>query len=340
MKILAIESSCDETAVSVVADGRKVLSNVIASQIAKHAITGGVVPEVAAREHIKAMMPVLKTAMKEAGVTKDDIDAIAVTREPGLIGSLVVGRITASALAFAWDKPLIEVNHIHGHIYANWLETEAEPEFPIITLTVSGGHNELWLMRGHGDAELLGETVDDSAGEAFDKVARLLGLGYPGGPIIEVRAKNGDSNAFKFPIGMKNDKNFSFSGLKTSVFYTLKDNPAILDNEKMVDDVAASFQKSVVDALLIKLMDAVKKYPVKEVHLSGGVSANGYLRARVAEELGKIARCRLADGPGRDGSPCERNELCLRYPKKLSYCTDNAAMIGAAGFYLTGKKFE
>jgi N6-L-threonylcarbamoyladenine synthase len=332
MKILAIESSCDETAVAIVENGRKVLSNVIASQVKMHAKTGGVVPEVAAREHIKAMMPVLKSAMEEAGVSQDDIDAIAVTREPGLIGSLVVGRITAAALSFAWDKPLIEVNHIHGHIYANWLETETEVEFPLITLTVSGGHNELVLMRDHGNFELLGETVDDSAGEAFDKVARLLNLGYPGGPAIEECAKSGNPEAFKFPIGMKNDKDFSFSGLKTAVFYALKDNPAILDDNQSVSDVAASFQKVVVDALLCKLMRAVRKYSVKEVHLSGGVSANSYLRKRVEEELGAVCGERDGSEPS-----CDGHAPRLRFPKKLSYCTDNAAMIGAAGFYLTHK---
>ncbi|MFA5855008.1 MAG: tRNA (adenosine(37)-N6)-threonylcarbamoyltransferase complex transferase subunit TsaD [Candidatus Gracilibacteria bacterium] len=322
MKILSIETSCDETAVAVTENGTRVLSNAIASQIAKHAETGGVVPEVAAREHIKAMIPTLRAAMREAGVTWKDIDAIAVTREPGLIGSLVVGRITAVALAFACGKPLIEVNHIHGHIYANWLETETE--FPILTLTVSGGHNELVLMRGHGQMEIIAETVDDSAGEAFDKVARLLGLPYPGGPAIEARAALGNAGAFKFPIGMKKDKNFSFSGLKTSVFYLLKDNERLLkdggkDGEKFVNDVAASFQSAAVSALLEKLIRAVKKYAVKEVHLSGGVSANKYLRAQTEKALASL---RLDQAP------------VLRWPKKLSYCTDNAAMIGSAGYFM------
>lgn len=316
MRILAIETSCDETSVAVVEDGRKVLSNVIASQIALHAQTGGVVPEVAAREHISAMMPVLKQALAEAGMTWDQIDAIAVTKEPGLVGSLVVGRMTAAALAFSMDKPLIEVNHIHGHMYANWLGDGKEPEFPIVILTVSGGHNELVLMRGHGDFEILAETLDDSAGEAFDKVARLLGLGYPGGPAIEERAKAGNPEAVEFPIALRKEKNFSFSGLKTSVFYYLKENEARLGDELFVNDVAASFQEAVVQALVEKLMQAVKKWMPKEVHLSGGVSANRYMRGRIEEELSKMA-----------GAPL------FRFPQKMEYCTDNAAMIGAAGYF-------
>jgi N6-L-threonylcarbamoyladenine synthase len=316
MRILAIETSCDETSVAVVEDGRKVLSNVIASQIAVHAQTGGVVPEVAAREHISAMMPVLNQALEEAKTAWDQIDAIAVTKEPGLVGSLVVGRMTAAALAFSMDKPLIEVNHVHGHMYANWLGDGMEPEFPIVILTVSGGHNELVLMRGHGDFEILAETLDDSAGEAFDKVARLLGLGYPGGPAIEERAKSGNPEAVEFPIALRKEKNFSFSGLKTSVFYYLKDNEARLADEQFVDDVAASFQEAVVQALVEKLMLAVRKLGVKEVHLSGGVSANRYMRGRIEEELSKMKFAPL-----------------FRFPQKMEYCTDNAAMIGAAGYY-------
>lgn len=316
MRILAIETSCDETSVAVVEDGRKVLSNVIASQIAKHAATGGVVPEVAAREHISAMMPVLRTAMKEARVSWEEIDAIAVTKEPGLVGSLVVGRMTAAALAFSMDKPLIPVNHVHGHMYANWLGEGEEPEFPIVILTVSGGHNELVLMRGHGDFEILAETLDDSAGEAFDKVARLLGLGYPGGPAIEERARLGNPEAASFPVALRREKNFSFSGLKTSVFYYLKENEARLGDESFVNDTAASFQEAVGTALVEKLMAAVKKWKPKEVHLSGGVSANRYLRGRIEEELSAVK-----------GAPL------FRFPAKMEYCTDNAAMIGAAGYY-------
>ncbi len=316
MLLLSIETSCDETSVAVVRDGREVLSNIIASQIAKHTETGGVVPEVAAREHIRVMMPVLNQAMKEANVTWDDIDAVAVTKLPGLVGSLVVGRTTASALAFAKDKPLIEVNHIHGHMYSTWLDTETLPEYPIMTLTVSGGHNELVLVKGPGDFELLAETIDDAAGEAYDKVARLLGLGYPGGPVIEKRSQLGTPR-FKFPIGIPKENNFSFSGLKTAILYHLQENKDKMDDEAFINDTAASFQKSAVEALVMKLMRALEDRTVKEVHLTGGVSANKALRARIEEELSKLA-----------------NPPVFRYPKRMSYCTDNAAMIAAAAYFM------
>ncbi len=315
MLILSIETSCDETSVAVVRDGHEVLSNIIASQIAKHMETGGVVPEVAAREHIKVMLPVLKQAMAEAKVTWEDIDAIAVTKEPGLIGSLVVGRITASALAFAQNKPLMEMNHIHGHMYSTWLETETTPQYPILTLTVSGGHNELVLVEGPGQFKLLAESVDDAAGEAFDKVARLLGLGYPGGPVIEKHAALGKP-LFDFPIGLPRENNFSFSGLKTAVLYHVQQHEAERHDETFVNNTAASFQKAAVDALVKKLMRALRNHAVKEVHLTGGVSANKALRARIEEELSRIA-----DAP------------VFRYPKRMSYCTDNAAMIAAAAYF-------
>ncbi len=317
MKILAIESSCDETAAAVVEDGVKVYSNVIASQIAIHQATGGVMPEVAAREHIKVIMPTIELAISQAGVSWNEIDAIAVTKEPGLIGSLIVGRITAAAVAFAKDKPLIEVNHIHGHMYAGWLESETLPEFPILILTVSGGHNELVLMRGHGEFEILGETIDDAAGEAFDKIARLLKLGYPGGPIIEKTAVLGNSKAVKFPRALKGDYDFSFSGLKTSVLYHLQANEAKLDNPSFVADVAASFQSAVIDSLVEKLMKGVVEFSPKEIHLSGGVSANKALRGEIESQLKKL-----------------KNVAHFRVPKKMSYCTDNAAMIGAAAYFL------
>jgi len=317
MLILAIETSCDQTSVALVRDGREVMANIIASQISKHMETGGVVPEVAAREHIKAMVPVLREALKEAKVTWDDIDAIAVTKEPGLLGSLIAGRTTAAALAFAKDKPLLEMNHIHGHMYAPWLEADPQPEYPILVLTVSGGHNELVLMKGPGQFKLLAESLDDAAGEAYDKVARLLGLGYPGGPIIEERAKLGNPKAVKFPIALPHEMNFSFSGLKTSVLYYVKENEAQMKDESFVNDTAECFQEAVVDALVKKLIWAVKENPVKEVHLTGGVSANRFLRGRIEEELSRVA-----------GAPL------FRVPKRMSYCTDNAAMIGAAAFWL------
>lgn len=320
MHILAIESSCDETAAAVVKDGKFPLSNVIASQIQIHQATGGVMPEVAAREHLKVIIPTIEKAIDDANLDWDKIDAIAVTKEPGLIGSLIVGRISAEALAFAKNKTLINVNHIHGHIYANWLESENEPSFPIIVLTVSGGHNELVLMKDHGDFVLLGESIDDAAGEAFDKVARLLRLGYPGGPAIAKAALNGNPKFVKFPRGMKNGYDFSFSGLKTSVLYFLQENAEKLDDEKFVADVAASFQATVIDILVKKLIMAVTEFSPKEVHMSGGVSANKALRAAIEVELSKI-----------NPTPT------FRHPKKMSYCTDNAAMIGAAGYYLSKK---
>lgn len=317
MRILAIESSCDETAAAVVEDGVKVLSNVIASQIAIHQATGGVMPEVAAREHIKVIMPTVEMALKDSGLSWNEIDAIAVTKTPGLIGSLIVGRITAAAIAFAKDKPLIEVNHIHGHMYANWLESETKPEFPILILTVSGGHNELVLLEGHGKFRLLGETIDDAAGEAFDKTARLLKLGYPGGPIIEKTATLGNSKAVKFPRALKGDYDFSFSGLKTSVLYHLQANEEKMDNPGFIADVAASFQSAVIDSLVEKLMKGVIEFSPKEIHLSGGVSANKTLRSAIESQLKKL-----------------KNPPLFRSPKKMSYCTDNAAMIGAAAYFL------
>lgn len=317
MKILAIESSCDETAAAVVEDGVKVLSNVIASQVAIHQATGGVMPEVAAREHIKVIIPTVEKALADAGCSWEEIDAIAVTKEPGLIGSLIVGRISAAALAFAKDKPLIEVNHIHGHMYANWLGCESPPAFPILILTVSGGHNELVLMEGHGKFSLIGETIDDAAGEAFDKVARLLGLGYPGGPAIEKAALNGNSSAVEFPRGMKKSKDFSFSGVKTSVLYYLQKNESRLADSQFISDIAASFQECATDMLVEKLISAAKKYAPKEIHLSGGVSANKYLRVKIKHEVEKLSK-----------------PAVFRVPQKMSYCTDNAAMIGSAAYFL------
>jgi N6-L-threonylcarbamoyladenine synthase len=354
MKILSIESSCDETSVAIVEDGRRVWANVIASQIVEHAQTGGVVPEVAARRHVDAMMPVLQRAFEEAGdlaetrglarIGWDDIDAIAVTREPGLVGCVAIGRAAAEALAFAHGKPLILTNHIHGHMYSGWLygaelgsgtaassdaadEIPSEPEFPALILTVSGGHSDIWLMRGHGDFEILGKTVDDAAGEAFDKVSRLLGLGYPGGPVIERRALDGNPAAVDFPRAAMRDYDFSFSGLKTAVLYYLqgeiKARPELLAddgnfaNGQFVNDVAASFQEAVVDALVSKLIKAVKEYAPREVHLVGGCSANRHLREKIV--------ARLARG---------KRPPVFRTPVKMSYCTDNAAMIGGAAYWL------
>lgn len=316
MNILSIETSCDETGVAIVEDGRIVHANVIASQIPVHELTGGVVPESAAREHIKAIMPTVHKAFSEAAFGWDMIDAIAVTKEPGLVGSLVVGRMTAAALAFAHDKKLISVNHIHGHLYSNWLEADPSPRYPVLTLTVSGGHNDLVLMKGPGNFKVLGGTLDDASGEAFDKVARLLGLGYPGGPAIEKVSSGANPSAFDFPRSRLKGYDFSFSGLKTAVLYHLQANEKSMGDEKFIADTAASFQEALVDQLVFKLMKAVEEFSPVEVHLAGGVSANRYLRGRIEQALSEIP-----------------NAPVFRFPAKMGYCTDNAAMIGAAAYF-------
>lgn len=323
MKIIAIETSCDETACSIVEDGITVLSNVIYSQVETHAITGGVVPEVAAREHVLKMLPVLQQALDEAKTGWEELEAIAVTQGPGLISSLIIGTQTASIISYIKNKPLIPVQHITGHIYSNWLETNGVIEFPVLVLTVSGGHNELILMRGHHDFEVLGETRDDAAGEAFDKVARILGLGYPGGPVISRMAENGDRKAFNLPLVMleKDSLDFSFSGLKTAVMTEVRALNEEEKDEKFIADLSASFEETVVTILRDKLIRAMEKHPeIKEIHLAGGVSANKRLRFKVEEILR------------------ERGEkLTLRYPKAISYCTDNAAMIASSGYFLYKK---
>lgn len=339
MIILGIETSCDETATAVVKDGREVLSNVVASQIILHRKTGGVVPEVAAREHSVKIVPVINEALKKAKAKLAQIDAIAVTKGPGLQTSLLVGTNAAQTLALVLKKPLIPVNHIEGHMYANWLKADARlrqaqpdrmPDFPIAVLTASGGHNELILWKDHGRYQFLGSTLDDAAGEAFDKVARLLGLSYPGGPAIEQMAKKGRHEKYLLPIPLlkpwnpKNGKplnfNFSFSGIKTAVLYFLRDFHKNFPGEKITKqtkaDLAASFQYSVCEVLSEKLVLAAKKYRVKEIHLAGGVSANDYLLKLVQEKIEAL---------GLRGIP-------LRYPP-LSLCTDNAAMIAIAGYH-------
>ncbi len=328
MYILGIETSCDETAAAIVENGNKVLSNVIATSVDMHAKTGGVVPEVAAREHIRQITPVIDHAVEESGLNWSNIDAIAVTEKPGLISSLLIGINTAQALSYIYKKPLILVNHIVGHIYANFLEREDEPQFPIITLTVSGGHNELVLLKGHNDFEIIGETLDDAAGEAFDKVARMLDLGFPGGPVIAKSAEKGDLKAFNFPrahLDKSNKYNFSFSGLKTAVKTQIHKSGIARPcrfgrvNHKLevIADISASFQMAVVDVLSDKLINAAEEFGAKEVHLAGGVSANQLLRSEVTKRL--------------DG------KIPLYFPKDLIYCTDNAAMIAGAGYYLHKK---
>lgn len=315
MLILGIETSCDETAAAVAENGTQILSNVVASQIKLHAKTGGVVPEVAAREHVVKITSVIEEALKKAKITLREIDAIAVTAGPGLLSSLLIGVNAAMTLSLVHKKPLIPVNHVEGHIYANWLDATA-PKFPIVTLTVSGGHNDLVLMRGHCDYKVLGSTLDDAAGEAFDKVARLLGLGYPGGPEIEKAAKKGDPAKFPFPRAWVTGFDFSFSGLKTSVLYLLKKQyPKFLHSTFHIlhSNIAASFQEAVCEVLATKLVNASIKFHAKEAHLAGGVSANSRLREWVKKLLPQ--------------------KIKLRFCEKISLCTDNAAMIAAAGYY-------
>lgn len=348
MLILGIETSCDETAAAVVEDGTKILSNVIASQIPLHHKTGGVVPEVAAREHVLKIVPVIDEALRvagaafaggkgfgdKAGLSLRDIDAIAVTQGPGLLSSLIIGVSAASCLAITCGKPLIPVNHVAGHIYANWLNKNSDDtiEFPILVLTVSGGHNELVLMKSHTNFKLLGETLDDAAGEAFDKVARLLGLGYPGGPHISRVANSGNAKRFAFPRAYmgKTSYDFSFSGLKTAVLNTVKkeyENNGIL-SEEFIFDCAASFQETVCNVLTDKLLRAANQFNVTEVHLAGGVSANSRLR-EIA--LDKILKKFFYDHNGKKVKLTVSPKL--RFAKDISLCTDNAAMIASAAFF-------
>ena len=315
-RILAIESSCDETGVAVVAGGRRIETNQVASQVALHAATGGIVPEVAARQQLRWIVPTIEAAMAEADAGWDDLDAIAVTYGPGLIGSLLVGVNAAKALSAVHDLPLVGVNHIEGHIYANWLTDApagdplpAEPEFPLLCLVVSGGHTQLVLMEGHGRYTLLGQTVDDAAGEAFDKVGRLLDLPYPGGPAISAAAE-GAAPATRFPRARtEGPYDFSFSGLKTAV---LREVAGYRDRGEPipVDGIAAAFEDAVVDALATKTVRAAIDHGVASVALGGGVAANRALRGTLDERL-------RAEG------------LALLVPPP-AWCTDNGAMIGAA----------
>ena len=313
VKILAIESSCDETAAAVVVNGREVKSNIIYSQIALHTEYGGVVPEIASRKHIEKVNQVIDQALKEADSTLDDIDAIAVTYGPGLVGALLVGVSAAKSIAFAKDIPLVGVHHIEGHISANFIENK-ELEPPFVCLVVSGGHSHLVVVKDYGEYEILGRTRDDAAGEAFDKVARAIGLGYPGGPKIDRVAKEGNPEAIHFPRAKVDDGvyDFSFSGLKSAVLNYI--NQAQMRGEEInVPDVAASFQKAVTDVLVEHSMDAVKAYGLNKFAIAGGVASNSSLRAAMKEA-------------------CNRNGIEFYYPSPV-YCTDNAAMIGAAGYY-------
>ncbi len=314
--ILAIETSCDETACAVLENGRALVSSVVASQMDVHARYGGVFPEVASRQHVLSITPVVEEALRKAGVTINQVDAIVVTRGPGLAGSLVVGLNAAKGIALGAGKPLVGVNHLEGHIYAAWLHDASElnpppaPQFPLMALLVSGGHTELNLMTDHLSYKRLGATLDDAAGEAFDKVARLMGLPYPGGPSIQKIAVEGNPTAFAFPRAWLDESyNFSFSGLKTAVLREVRRFEA----EKQpipVADMAASFQTAVIDVLFSKTMQAARQYGVQEIIIGGGVSANKALRETFLAQ----------------------NEFKVHIPP-LKYCTDNAAMIASAGYY-------
>ncbi len=310
-RILAIETSCDETAAAVVDNGTTILSNVIASQTDLHAEFGGVFPELASRQHVEVIYPVVEQAMREAFIGFEDLDCIAVTRGPGLVGSLLVGVNMAKGLAMARSKPLLGINHIEGHINSLWLSEEVEAiEFPLVTLVVSGGHTELYLMLDHGRYQHLGGTMDDAAGEAFDKVGRLLGLPYPGGPAIDAASEKGNAYAFRFPraaMQQEHGYNFSFSGLKTSV---LRQTQQFQMGRMPVHDLAASFQAAVVDALVAKTVRAAMDYRATAVHLAGGVSANRALRKAMKEAV----------------------DIPVRVPPP-ELCTDNAAMIAAAAHW-------
>ncbi|HHV17444.1 MAG TPA: tRNA (adenosine(37)-N6)-threonylcarbamoyltransferase complex transferase subunit TsaD [Thermoanaerobacterales bacterium] len=308
---LGIETSCDETSVSVVQDGRKILSNAIFSQIKQHAKFGGVVPEIASRQHLEAISHVTQKSLEDAKISFDDVDLIAVTHGPGLVGALLVGVSYAKGLAYALNKPLVGVNHIEGHIFANFLETDFTPLF--LCLVVSGSHSHLIHVNNYGNYEVMGKTVDDAAGEAFDKVARALGLGYPGGPLIDKYAKQGDETAIPFPVAhfKEGDLSFSFSGIKSAVLNYLnhqrqKGLPII------VEDVAASFQKAVVDALVENTLKAAEMKKVKTIALAGGVAANSRLREELSSRAG--------------------TDFNVQYPPMI-LCTDNAAMIACAGYY-------
>ena len=337
MRILGIESSCDETAASIVEDGHRILSNIVHSQIDIHAVYGGVVPEVAARSHIEVINPVINQALMQAGLTWDDIDAIAVTYAPGLIGSLLVGTLAARTLAALKKKPLYPIHHVEAHVYANFLTDQSngsnlvlpskQPDFPMLSLIVSGGHSQLVLFKDHGDYELLGQTQDDAVGEAFDKVAKIIGLPYPGGPSIANAALTGDPYAYTFPKSkMQGKYDFSFSGLKTAVLRTVqrevgvdttfpsKDLAALL-NDVQRANLAASFQRIAVETLIDKAETAFKDHSPASVVIAGGVAANQELRRQLTARL----------------------PLSIEYAP-MSLCTDNAAMIATLGYFYAQKK--
>jgi N6-L-threonylcarbamoyladenine synthase len=319
--VIAIETSCDETSAAVVKNGREVLSNIVATQVDFHKKYGGIVPEVAARKHIEVITLVIQEALDQAKIKFKDLDAVAVTYGPGLIGSLLVGVCAAKAIAYAMDIPLIGVNHLAGHIAANYLAEIPNPKlqipkFPFVCLLVSGGHTSLVLVKGHGKHKVLGQTRDDAAGEAFDKIARFLKLGYPGGPIIDKLAKEGDPTAINFKRPMIEEEfgyDFSFSGLKTGVVNFIKKQETATLSRRFLADLVSSFQQAAVDVLVDKTIRAAKEYKCRTICLAGGVAANSRLRQDLKEKGGNRG-------------------LAVKIPP-LEYCTDNAAMIACAAYY-------
>ncbi len=314
MTILGIETSCDETSAAVFKDG-KLLSNATVVQLF-HSEHGGVVPELASRAHLKLIIPIVDEALRKASVDKTDLDAVAAVHGPGLIGSILVGLSFGKAMAMGLDIPFIGINHMEAHIFSN-LINDPKPSFPFVNLTVSGGHTQLVLVKDYFQYELLGATMDDAAGEAFDKVAKMLGIGYPGGYLVDKLAKNGNAKAVKFPRPYleEGSHQFSFSGLKTSALYYLRKigfDKTSNGNERLIADVCASFQAAVVDVLIDKLLTAAKKYHVNDIAVSGGVSANSELRRRLEAEA-------------------KNNHFCLFIPE-LDFCTDNGAMVAVAGY--------
>ena len=315
MLVLAIETSCDDTGAAVVLDGRKILSNVVSSQVSVHQKYGGVVPELASRRHIESIVPIVTEALETAKVTLRDIDGISVTQGPGLVGSLLVGLSFAKSLSFVTGLPFVGVNHIEAHLSAIFLDKNP-PKFPFIGLVVSGGHTSLFRVDGFGKYKGLGQTRDDAAGEAFDKVAKLLGLGYPGGPIIDELSKSGNPRAIRFPrpsLG-KNSLDFSFSGLKTAVVNYVKAHPEPIGGypEDLIRDIVSSFQEAVVDVLVKKTLQAAQQQGLRKVVLSGGVAANQHLREKIKEEASQ--------------------QKVKVYMPSPSFCTDNAAMVGVVGY--------
>ena len=317
MTVLGIETSCDETAVAVVKNGTHVLANVLSSSLPLHAKTGGVIPEIASREQIKSIVPAIETCLQKAGVVRygektPEVDALAVTFGPGLIGSLLVGVEAAKTLSFVWKKPLVPVNHLIGHFYSAWVDNRRPPKFPVIALVVSGGHTELLLAHDHGEYKHLGGTLDDAAGEAFDKTARLLGLGYPGGPAIEAASKTGDPKRYNLPRPLMNDPNlnFSFSGLKTAVVRLVEGLGKSTLDKPVVADLAASIQEAIIDILVAKTHKAAGNFKVGSIVLGGGVAANTRLRGKMTKTFGDHV-----------------------YYSKPELSTDNAAMIAAAAYF-------